>query len=128
MAARSTFGQRPYVELSGSQRHMTNMSNMTHMSAPSASVTVESLKQSILRYSRYSLGKEWESLTARERFIAASLAVREQVIEVMLRTEQTANREGKKRIYYLSMEFLAGRTLSNNLLNLGIHDQCLQAL
>ena len=107
---------------------MTDMSKMTQTPVPSASVTIESLKQSILRYSRYSLGKEWESLTARERFIAASLAVREQVIEVMLRTERTTNREGKKRIYYLSMEFLAGRALSNNLLNLGIHDQCTQAL
>ena len=101
---------------------------MTNQPLPQVSVTIESLKQSMLRYSRYSLGKEWESLTARERFIAISLAVRESIIEVMLRTEQAFERDGEKRIYYLSMEFLAGRALANNLLNLGIYDQCQEAL
>jgi len=101
---------------------------MTDRPLPRSSVTIESLKQSMLRYSRYSLGKEWEALTARERFIAISLAVRESIIEVMLRTEQAFERQGVKRIYYLSMEFLAGRALANNLLNLGIYDQCRDAL
>lgn len=100
---------------------------MTH-DLPNQSVTIESLKQSILRYARYSMGKEWESLSDRERFVTTSLAVRESMIEMMLRTERTAFEQGKKRIYYLSMEFLAGRALGNNLLNLGIREQCARAL
>ncbi len=98
------------------------------MPSPRSTVTIESLKQSILRYSRYVLGTEWEGLSGRERFLAVSLAVRDPIIDSMLGWQRTSCANGTKHVYYLSMEFLLGRVLGHNLLNLGIEDRCRRAL
>ncbi len=91
-------------------------------------LTRDELKQSILRYTRYSLGVELNSLTPREQFIALSLAIREQVIDRLLETRKRHREGGRKHVYYFSMEFLAGRVLTANLLNLGLLDVCRDSL
>ena len=55
---------------------------------------------------------------ARERFEAAARSVRDVLSQRWVKTERTYNRLNPKRIYYLSMEFLIGRSLSNNVTNL----------
>jgi glycogen phosphorylase len=55
---------------------------------------------------------------ARERFEAAARSVRDVLSQRWVETERTYKRENPKRIYYLSMEFLIGRQLSNNVTNL----------
>ena len=91
-------------------------------------VTAAALVDSIRRYSRYTLGKEWRDCSARERFLAVSMAVREPIIESMIDTERRFAASGAKRILYLSMEFLMGRALGNNLVNLGLYQPCVRAL
>src|SRR5438045_1598000 len=54
---------------------------------------------------------------ARERFEAAARSVRDVLSQRWIRTERTYNRLNPKRIYYLSMEFLIGRSLANNVTN-----------
>src|SRR5215208_1078335 len=54
----------------------------------------------------------------RERYEALARSVRDVLSQRWLRTEQTYERENPKRIYYLSMEFLIGRSLANNIVNL----------
>src|SRR2546421_6790635 len=59
-----------------------------------------------------------DSTGARERYEAVARSVRDVLSQRWVRTEQTYARENPKRIYYLSMEFLIGRSLTNNITNL----------
>src|SRR5271166_3642106 len=59
-----------------------------------------------------------ETADARERFEAAARAVRDILTDRWLRTDATYRRENPKRVYYVSIEFLIGRSLANNVMNL----------
>ena len=89
---------------------------------------VSALQESILRHARYSLGKKWSDLSAKDRFNAVALAVRDQMVDRMLETGERYRKSDSKRLYYISIEFLIGQSLGNNLYNLGIREQCRQAL
>jgi starch phosphorylase len=86
------------------------------------------LRQAILRHITYSLGTTLDRLSNREKFLAVALAVRDRMVGTMLRTEQRYQQARAKRVYYLSMEFLIGRSLVNNLVNLGLLDECRSVL
>lgn len=92
-----------------------------------AKLTTTSLTETLRHYARYTLGNT-EGFSCRELFDATSLAIREQLIDGMARTEEHHSRTGAKRLYYLSMEFLMGRALGNSLYNLGLLDICRDAL
>src|SRR5271155_436989 len=59
-----------------------------------------------------------KAASARERFEAFSRSVRDILAQRWVQTKNTYERENAKRIYYLSMEFLIGRSLANNVTNL----------
>ncbi|GIX47350.1 MAG: hypothetical protein KatS3mg131_1561 [Candidatus Tectimicrobiota bacterium] len=88
----------------------------------------QALREAIAYHLRYSLGKTWERCSPRERWLAVSLAVRHWVIDAMLATEARYREADAKRLYYLSMEFLVGRSLGTNLFNLGIVELCREVL
>jgi starch phosphorylase len=56
--------------------------------------------------------------TPRERFEAVALSLRDVLTQRWLKTQQTHDAANAKRVYYLSMEFLVGRTLTNNITNM----------
>src|SRR5436190_9938662 len=56
--------------------------------------------------------------TPRERFEAVARSVRDVLTQRWLKTQQTHDAANAKRVYYLSMEFLIGRSLTNNITNL----------
>ena len=88
----------------------------------------EPLRDSILRHVRYTLARPEAPLVPREMFTPVSLAIRDLMIDRLLETEQRYRDQDAKRLYYLSMEFLMGRWLSDNLCNLGLIDECRAAL
>ncbi|HRY43795.1 MAG TPA: glycogen/starch/alpha-glucan phosphorylase [Thermoanaerobaculia bacterium] len=96
--------------------------------APPLPRTGEELREAIRWHVRHSLGKAWEDATNGDLFQALGLAVRDRAWERLLATEKRYRQAGAKRVYYLSMEFLIGRSLVDSLHNLGLHDAAVQAL
>ena len=60
--------------------------------------------------------------------MAIALTVRDWMVDRMLATEERCQKVQAKRLYYLSMEYLIGRSLSNNLANLGLLEPCRETL
>lgn len=76
--------------------------------------------KSFLEHLEYTLGKDKYSATRHDIFNALACSVRDRMIERWLDTQQAYYNEDPKRVYYVSMEFLMGRTLENSLVNLGM--------
>ena len=89
---------------------------------------VAALREAIERHARYSLGLPWSALTPEQMFECVSLATRDLLIDRQLETETRYRAADAKRVHYLSIEYLLGRLLTNNLTGLGIHDLCREAL
>ena len=87
----------------------------------------DEIETEICRHMRYALGRDCDNLTERELFWTVALAARDKMVDGMFRTEKKYVDAKAKRLYYLSMEFLMGRTLGNTLINLGLWESCKEA-
>ena len=81
---------------------------------------VEALKAEIVRKLTYSLGKSPAVAQPHDWLTAGILAARDHVVEVWHRSTRESYATGRKRVYYLSLEFLIGRSLADALNNLGL--------
>ena len=86
------------------------------------------IQKSILYHLKYTMGKELQQATRHDIFMAVSHAVRDRIMDSMIETEKRYRRDDAKRVYYLSIEFLMGRLLGNNMHNLCIFDTCEQII
>jgi starch phosphorylase len=73
---------------------------------------------------RFTCAKRRIHMTKHDWYRVTALAVRDMLVERMLETRARFERTGAKKLYYLSVEYLIGRSLENNLFNLGIIDDC----
>ncbi len=88
----------------------------------------KSLKHSLANRLEYSAGKDLYTATPRDWYHVSAWAIRDRLMERWMETMRSYYREDSKRVYYLSLEFMIGRTLSNSALSLGISDEISKTL
>ncbi|MGC6359250.1 glycogen/starch/alpha-glucan phosphorylase [Bisgaard Taxon 45] len=91
-------------------------------------ITVDSLKKSIVSKLIFSIGHSPKEASKRDWLNATLYAVRDFVTEGWITTARQSRSQETRRVYYLSMEFLIGRTLSNAMLAEGVYEVARQAL
>jgi starch phosphorylase len=74
------------------------------------------------------LAKDSSRASKYDIYNATSFAIRDRLIERWIKTQDTYYKSNVKRVYYLSLEFLAGRTLGNSLVNMDMMDLCHDAM
>ncbi len=84
--------------------------------------TPETLAYHIELHMKYTLCKQMKEATKEHLFTALALAVRDWCIDQLFETAARHSKKDPKRVYYLSLEYLIGRLLENNLHNFGIYD------
>lgn len=72
--------------------------------------------------------KEFEEATQQEVYQAVALVVKDEVIDNWLATQKTMDKTNPKTVYYMSMEFLMGRALGNNMINLCNYNEIKECL
>ena len=81
---------------------------------------LEDIKHAVLAKLALDLGKDASAATERDWFVAAALTIRDRVVHRWLTVDRTSHAQGRKRVYYLSLEFLIGRLFADVLCNLGL--------
>jgi len=88
----------------------------------------DALRRAFADHLQFTLGKDEHSATVHDRYLAVANSVRDRMMRRWILTQQAYYRSDAKRVYYLSLEFLMGKALENNLLNLGLFDSMKSAL
>ena len=88
----------------------------------------EDFKHSFQENLKYRLVKESETATDYDRYLSLAYAIRDRQVENWVATQKTYRTQKVKRVYYLSLEFLMGRTLGNSVINLQVEDRVSKAL
>ncbi len=88
----------------------------------------EMFKRSVVYNVKTLYRRNMEEATQQQIFHAVALATKDAVIDAWLATQEVIKKEDPKIVYYMSMEFLMGRALGNNLINLTFYDSVKEAL
>jgi len=89
----------------------------------------KSIKISFAKHLKYSLIKDEYSATPLDKFFSLAYTVRDRLVEKWIKTQQRYYQtDDVKRVYYLSLEFLIGRLLLNNIINLKIDEEVKKAM
>ena len=92
------------------------------------SETSESIRDSIIHHLLSFQGRDPERSGASDIYKALAFTLRDIMVEKWIKTQKTFYAKKKKRVYYLSLEFLIGRSLGNSIINLGLYDEVKQAV
>ncbi|MCL2706341.1 MAG: glycogen/starch/alpha-glucan phosphorylase, partial [Spirochaetaceae bacterium] len=94
----------------------------TEIASRSKSKSRDSIKKSILNHLTHTLAKDKFSATKLDIYTSVALTLRDYLSERWSKTQRTYYDKNAKRVYYLSLEFLMGKSLMNSLVNLGLYD------
>ena len=95
---------------------------------PTITFDKELFKRSVLYNVRTLYRKNMDEATPQQVFQAVSYAIKDQIVDYWMKTQEAYEREDPKTVYYLSMEFLMGRALGNNMINLMAYKDAKDAL
>ncbi|MDD5634040.1 MAG: glycogen/starch/alpha-glucan phosphorylase [Candidatus Omnitrophica bacterium] len=95
---------------------------------PKQETIVENIKEAFFHNRKYALAKDIYTATDYDNYQSLAMAIRDRLIERWILTQQRYHDENCKRVYYLSLEFLPGRLLENNIINLDLEAECKQAM
>ena len=93
-----------------------------------AAFSKEEFKSSVKSNVRSLFRKTLDEATDQEVYQAVAYSVKDEVLGQWMATQKTFDQEDPKMVYYMSMEFLVGRALGNNLINLTAYDDVKEAL
>ncbi|MFA5624630.1 MAG: hypothetical protein WC966_06215, partial [Bradymonadales bacterium] len=82
----------------------------------------ETLVRAVVDHLRYSFAKNTKNASKEDVYMATSLAIRDRLIHRWMKTMKSYYVQDAKRVYYLSAEYLLGRSMGNNLRNMGLYD------
>ena len=88
----------------------------------------DTIRTKIIERLVYHVGKDPSTATRHDWFMALALTVRDRLVDGWMASTKKAYDQDQKRVYYLSLEFLIGRLLSDSLRNLGIYETASRAL
>ncbi|MGK7875776.1 MAG: glycogen/starch/alpha-glucan phosphorylase [Xenococcaceae cyanobacterium] len=91
-------------------------------------MSVETLKRAFVNNLYYTQGRDGHFATPHDYYMALAHTVRDRLIHRRLKTAQTYLEQDVKIVYYLSLEFLMGRQLGKNLVNMGLYERIRRAL
>lgn len=92
------------------------------------SPTKEAIALDFAEHLKYSLDSDEFHNNDTTRYTALALAIRDRIIHQWHHSREIQRSSGAKRVYYLSLEFLMGRAMTNNVINLGLSDQVKAAM
>ena len=85
------------------------------------------LGEACLAAMRFAIGREIDNASFYNKYQSIAIAVRTRLMDRWLETEKRYSEVDVKRVYYLSLEFLMGRTLQNAILNLDMAEEAREA-
>ena len=91
-------------------------------------ISKEEFKKSIIENVKNQYRRTIDEATPQQIFQAVSYAIKDVIINDWIATQKQFDETGAKKVYYLSMEFLMGRALGNNIINLGAKKAVKEAL
>ena len=86
------------------------------------------IAQDFAEHLKYSQDADIFHTSVEDKYTALALTVRDRILHQWNLSRKTQNNKKAKRVSYLSLEFLMGRAMTNNVINLGIEDELKEAL
>ncbi|HZO13280.1 MAG TPA: glycogen/starch/alpha-glucan phosphorylase, partial [Polyangiaceae bacterium] len=101
---------------------MATQSVIVQVEDDRTSMSPVALKRAVLDHLQFTRSKDLRSATLLDVCFALAHTMRDRLVQRWMKTQRTYEERDPKRVYYLSAEFLLGRFLANNLINLGLYE------